>query len=557
MAGVLAKGKALLGGSRGEASVDVPEPSAAAPAPSASAASAAAPGAAAVAGSAVPAATTAPATADVGAASGTTEAESLAAQKRQSNREMMRAETAPETAVGGGRAYGATGGALTEGYSSEVSRAAEERQSLINALRADLYEPPAARQPTTARLPPSGGGGARSIVPLRAVKRGAGTAAARAGGPRRTTSAPRAGSAPRSRPAGGELLSATEPSSRGSGAMDAGELRRANKELEAENRRLKLEAEAETLDLKRRHLEMDAEIKRLKVEAQRRETDMRRMEREVEAYEGNALLDAAAPMISKGGGGENAALVKALKQQLKEQQAEVRAKQSQVAALSGSAKNARLKELEVQCAMSKQELMRQKELARMQAHEREDVVGRLEDAHAEEVAAKERAVAALRQERATLQQQNAALDDELGRWMDENDQLRNMIVKLERRLQSQPLRDKENERKDAGLVKRLQADVERYQAERKGWEADKDRLLAEVNKVITAEKHGLEREQAKSRKQGKMLADAIAEGIKAKAKIVQLQGGAAAATASTPAASSAAAPAASAGSAAAAGGAAP
>jgi len=68
---------------------------------------------------------------------------------------------------------------------------------------------------------------------------------------------------------------------------------------------------------------------------------------------------------------------------------------------------------------------------------------------------------------------------------------------------------------------------------------------------------GLELEQAKSRKQGKMLADAIAEGIKAKAKIVQLQGGAAATTASTPAASSAAAPAASAGSAAAAGGAAP
>lgn len=424
MASVLAKGKSMLGGSRAEASVDVPEPAASATAPSSSTAAAAAPGGAATTGSVAPAAATAPATAaDVGAASGAAEAESLAAQQRQSLREMMRAETAPETTVGGGRPYGATdasGGARTERFSFEESRASEERQALIDALRADLYEPPAARQTTTAtRLPTSRGGAGRSIVPLRAVKRGAGPAATRAGGPRRSASAPRAGSAPRSRPAAGELLSSIEPSSRGSSAaMDAGALRRANKELEAENRRLKLEAEAETLALKRKHLEMDAEIKRLKVEAQRRDADLRRMEREVEAYESNALLDTAAPMISKGGsGGENAHLVKALKQQLKEQQAEVRAKQSQISELSGSAKNARLKELEVQCAMSKQELMRQKELARMQAHEREDVVGRLEEAHAEEVATKERAIAALRQERATLKQQNAALDDELGRWM--------------------------------------------------------------------------------------------------------------------------------------------
>ena len=93
----------------------------------------------------------------------------------------------------------------------------------------------------------------------------------------------------------------------------------------------------------------------------------------------------------------------------------------------------------------------------MQAQEREEIVGNMEDAHADEVEQKERVIGALQQERATLKQQTAALDDELGRWMDENDQLRNMVVKLEGRLQSQPQRDKENVMKKGEVPRSLAA----------------------------------------------------------------------------------------------------
>ena len=52
---------------------------------------------------------------------------------------------------------------------------------------------------------------------------------------------------------------------------------------------------------------------------------------------------------------------------MKELQAELRAKQASIEEMSGSAKNARFKELEVRCKMAEQELARQKELSRMQA----------------------------------------------------------------------------------------------------------------------------------------------------------------------------------------------
>ena len=94
--------------------------------------------------------------------------------------------------------------------------------------------------------------------------------------------------------------------------------------------------------------------------------------------------------------------------------------------------------------MAEQELSRQKDISRALTVDREEMLGALEEAHAAEVAQKQMQLEALSGERATLKQQTAALDAELGRWMDENDQLRAMVVKLERRLQMQPARDKEN-----------------------------------------------------------------------------------------------------------------
>ena len=64
-------------------------------------------------------------------------------------------------------------------------------------------------------------------------------------------------------------------------------------------------------------------------------------------------------------------LVKALKAQLRELQGELRTKDAKMAELGGSAKNARLKELEVRCKMSEAELLRQKELWRLAQQERE------------------------------------------------------------------------------------------------------------------------------------------------------------------------------------------
>ena len=102
--------------------------------------------------------------------------------------------------------------------------------------------------------------------------------------------------------------------------------------------------------------------------------------------------------------------------------------------------------------MSEQELSRQKEMFRALTVDREEMQEALEEAHTAEVAQKQLQLQALSAERATLKQQTAALDAELGRWMDENDQLRAMVVKLERRLQTQPARDKENvERKGREL----------------------------------------------------------------------------------------------------------
>ena len=126
---------------------------------------------------------------------------------------------------------------------------------------------------------------------------------------------------------------------------------------------------------------------------------------------------------------------------MKELQAELRAKQASIEEMSGSAKNARFKALEVRCRLSEQELSRQKEIARSWEEDRKIDMDALEEAHAAQLKQKQLQLQALSDDRATLKQQTAALDAELGRWMDENDQLRAMVVKLEHRLQSQPLRE--------------------------------------------------------------------------------------------------------------------
>ena len=64
---------------------------------------------------------------------------------------------------------------------------------------------------------------------------------------------------------------------------------------------------------------------------------------------------------------------------MKELQAELRAKQASIEEMSGSAKNARFKELEVRCRLSEQELSRQKEIARSWEEDRKIDMGALED----------------------------------------------------------------------------------------------------------------------------------------------------------------------------------
>ena len=90
---------------------------------------------------------------------------------------------------------------------------------------------------------------------------------------------------------------------------------------------------------------------------------------------------------------------------MKELQAELRAKQASIEEMSGSAKNARFKELEVRCRLSEQELSRQKEIARSWEEDRKIDMEALEEAHAAQLKQKQLQLQALSDDRATLKQQ--------------------------------------------------------------------------------------------------------------------------------------------------------
>jgi len=91
--------------------------------------------------------------------------------------------------------------------------------------------------------------------------------------------------------------------------------------LGAEMRRRSIEHEAEMLGHKKRASDLEAELKRLRVEMARKDGELRRHERALEAHENAALFGGDA-----GGGGlaagEQKGLVKSLKAQVKELQAE-------------------------------------------------------------------------------------------------------------------------------------------------------------------------------------------------------------------------------------------
>tara|TARA_B100000795_G_C22640034_1_gene376106 strand:+ start:372 stop:647 length:276 start_codon:yes stop_codon:yes gene_type:complete len=81
---------------------------------------------------------------------------------------------------------------------------------------------------------------------------------------------------------------------------------------------------------------------------QPRPGELRRHERALEVHESAALFggDGGGGGLA-GGGAEQKSMVKSLKVQVRELQAELRAKQASIDEMSGSAKNARFKELEV------------------------------------------------------------------------------------------------------------------------------------------------------------------------------------------------------------------
>ena len=171
-----------------------------------------------------------------------------------------------------------------------------------------------------------------------------------------------------------------------------------------------------------------AENKLLRVGKERMENELRKAEYESEqALKTGAIVDGTGP----GGARPEVRLLKQLKAKTRELQEELQSKEAQLGELSGQSRGVRVKELEMQTKVYLEEARRLKEVSRLQAVEREEALQAQRESHEHALQVKEQQLETLRAERARIRAENSALDEELGRWMDENEMLRGKVTQYE------------------------------------------------------------------------------------------------------------------------------
>ena len=184
----------------------------------------------------------------------------------------------------------------------------------------------------------------------------------------------------------------------------------------------------QVLTLKKQLASSHAENKLLRVAKERMEVELRRAEHEGEqALRTGGLVEGVGPTAAR----PELRLLHALKAKTRELQDELQAKEAQIGELSGQTRGVRVKELEIQAKVYLEEARRLRELFDRQASEHADAEQALRERHSYELTVKEQELEALRQERSRLKKQNGAIDEELGRWMDENEVLRERVHALE------------------------------------------------------------------------------------------------------------------------------
>ena len=174
-----------------------------------------------------------------------------------------------------------------------------------------------------------------------------------------------------------------------------------------------------------------AENRLLRVGKERAQTELRKAE-----YEGQQALKSGALVDGSGGGGASrmadARLLKQLKAKTRELQEELLAKEALVSELGrGGERGTRVRELEIQTKTYLEEARRLKEVARLQGVDKEAALGQQQALHTQALQQKDAQLGELRHERQRLLNENTALDEELGRWMEENERLRASVGRYE------------------------------------------------------------------------------------------------------------------------------
>lgn len=252
---------------------------------------------------------------------------------------------------------------------------------------------------------------------------------------------------------------------------------------------------AQIAELKNALYQASQENKVLRVAATRSEAEARRAELAAEeAALTTAIFDLGVPASTASSGGHDS-MAKALKAQVRDLQKQVREREAELTELSASAKSARLRELQVQARTYYGEARRLQALVDAAATRSGDAAAALEAKHAAEAAAYAKAQEALKE-------QVAALDDELGRWMDENDQLREKVADLEKRVAASGPREKEARAKERAVREEWQAGVERRL--RAEFHQQLREKQDEATTLLEAEKRALQAERSKFAKLERM-----------------------------------------------------
>lgn len=291
--------------------------------------------------------------------------------------------------------------------------------------------------------------------------------------------------------------------------------------------------------LKKELAAVSAENRLLKVGKERAHAELRKAE-----YEGEQALKTGAIVDASGVAGvkPEVRLLKQLKAKTRDLESEVKSKAQIICELGEAGKNVRVRELEVQTKTYLEEARRLKEVGRLQAAESERALQNAHEAHAAAVGQKEAQLDELRRERQRMRNENAALDEELGRWMDENEMLREQVGRLEAGHPPLPPASAGGGAASVGgppappselaalrgKLKELQARNKGVQKERERAEADKVAIFAEMNEAVQKIEAELRTERAKAGRAEKVhqrtredLALAHAEVHRLKARIAE------------------------------------